>query len=59
MKYLSLTNTSGVAVYPLKRDIVSRFDNKIREKPPGEITCLMRKSMSLVREQAMNVHMKS
>jgi hypothetical protein len=36
---------------PLKRNLVPRFDNKIRGKSPGDIAGLMRISMSLVLEQ--------
>jgi hypothetical protein len=57
LRYLSLINTWGVTVYPLKRNLVPRFDNKIRGKPTGEITCLMRKSKSLMREWVINVYM--
>jgi hypothetical protein len=35
LRYLYLINTWGITVYPLKRNVIPRFDNKIRGKPLG------------------------
>jgi hypothetical protein len=39
LRYLSLINTWGVTVYPLKRNLVPRFDTRLEETKVGEEWC--------------------